>query len=565
VTRTGAAAGSDLRWWATASALAAGGIAVLIWVGRGTLFSVDDLVWFMSTPDLDLEGVLEPHNGHLIATSRLVYRGVFEVFGADYAPIRVLTAVSAAGTALLLFAWMKRWLRPELALAGAALVLFLGTSYVHLIAGNGVPIQLALVTGIGALLALERGDRVGDTVACVLLCLGVFSYSIALGFPVAAAVAVILARRPDRLWVPAIPVLLYGTWWIWAQGRPDTTGEETELLNVLLAPAFGFEMLASALGSLTGLDYEFAAEQVRSEFDTTAPVAGRALALGAVIAFAWHARRARMPAAAWVALGYLVTLFVLGSLTSDAGSPPNASRFVLFTSAGILLVAAAAAGGVRWSRGGTIAVGVVAACGIATNVSLLLDGGEFRRDADAAQLRAELTGAELAGAHAVDQPDLSAVAGGSAFVNFPFTVAPPSDYVAATERYGRFGYSPGELRAGPEELRARTDAMLLALYGTSLTRYRENRLPAGCERQRASAGSPLAFELPDRGAVIETSAPAAAVRMRRFADETGTQIGVLEPRVPAEITVPSDAAPDPWYVDVDASSALICPLGGPPP
>ena len=65
--------------------------------------------------------------------------------------------------------------------------------------------------------------------------------------------------------------------------------------------------------------------------------------------------------------------------------------------------------------------------------------------------------------------------------------------------------------------------------------------------------------------MIETSGPAAAVQLRRFAGETGTQIGVLEPRVPSEVTVPSDAALDPWYVDVDAPSALVCPLGAPPP
>ncbi len=51
----------------------AGALALIIWLGRGTTFSVDELAWFANTPGLDLGDAFAPHGGHLILTSRLVY------------------------------------------------------------------------------------------------------------------------------------------------------------------------------------------------------------------------------------------------------------------------------------------------------------------------------------------------------------------------------------------------------------------------------------------------------------------------------------------------------------
>jgi hypothetical protein len=543
-----------------AVALAVTGAAFLIWVGRGSLFTVDDLLWFVASPGLDAEGAIEPHNGHLIATSRVVYHLVFETFGAEYAPIRVLTAIAAGLSALLFYAWSVRRVGRPIALAGMALLLLLGTSYVFLIAGDGLMVQLAVASGIGALLALERGEPRGDALACALLLFGVLTYSVALAFVAAAAVAIVLDRgnARARLLVPLVPALVYGAWWIWAQAQPGGTGEEAELLNLLVVPAFALENLGSALGALTGLDYDFSGGIVRPELDTTPSGFGRVLALAAVLAFVWRVRRPPIPAAVWTGAAYLGALWVLGALTSDAASPPDATRFVMFNSVGILLVATACAAGMTWTTNRWIGIWIVVAFGVALNLSLLLEGGEWRRDTDGPQLRAELTGAELAGAEAVDRPDLSRVAGGGAIVNFPFSISGVERYLAASERYGELGFTAEELRAQPDAIRARADAMSLAVLGVELEPARAHESD-GCERVRGDVVLGTPFELPADGAILEAES-SARVTMRRFASDEPAEVGALESGLPAILRVPADAAPDPWQAHVGAGAVRVCPL-----
>ncbi len=62
----------------------AAGAAVTLYVGRGLTFTVDELVFFADSPNLDLQTALEPHGGHLTLTSRVVYKVVLEVFGSSY-------------------------------------------------------------------------------------------------------------------------------------------------------------------------------------------------------------------------------------------------------------------------------------------------------------------------------------------------------------------------------------------------------------------------------------------------------------------------------------------------
>ena len=541
--------------------MAAAAAGLLLWVGRGTLFSVDDLLWFMGSPGLDVDGILEPHNGHLIATARVLHHLVYELFGADYAAIRVLTAASAALMGLLFFAWASRRVSRPIALAGMTLLLLLGSSYIFLIAGDGLMVQLALAAGIGALLAIERRDSAGDALACALLCFGVVTYSIALGF--VAAVGVILLRDAQRrraLWLILPPLVVYGAWWLWAQGQSGGTGQEADLLNLLLFPAYAFAALSSTLGALTGLDHEFGIEQVRPEFDTTAAVAGPVLAVAAIAALVLRVSRGPVSAATWGALAYLAALWAIGSVTTDAASPPDSTRFVLLFGVGVLLVAAAATEGTALPRRAVIMVCAVAAGGIAVNLSLLLDGGEWRRDVDGPQLRAELSAVELAGGLATGHPDLLRVADGGAIVNFPFSAAPVEDYVAAAERHGTVGWTAQELRAQPEELRTRVDAMLLSLYGTGLMPAEPARGGPGCERiEEGAPGAGVAFELPGGGARIDAG-KAAAVSVRRFARETTVEVGTLEGGAPAELRIPGDTAPDSWTVHAAAPAARVCPL-----
>ena len=81
---------------------------LILWLGRDRTLSADEMTWFMQTPDLDLGGAIEPHAGHLILTTRLVYKAAFSVFGVGYLPFQLLTIGTVILTAGLFFAYAGR-------------------------------------------------------------------------------------------------------------------------------------------------------------------------------------------------------------------------------------------------------------------------------------------------------------------------------------------------------------------------------------------------------------------------------------------------------------------------
>ena len=80
-----------------------------------------------------------------------------------------------------------------------------------------------MATGIGALLALERGDGRRRALACALLVVSLAFSELALSFALGAAVSMILARRPSsRAYVIVIPVVLYAVWYAgWGHTGPE--------------------------------------------------------------------------------------------------------------------------------------------------------------------------------------------------------------------------------------------------------------------------------------------------------------------------------------------------------
>ena len=184
------AARPEAGWPAVVAAVLLAGIALLIWAGRGTLYTVDDLVWFMSSPGIDLDGLLQPHNGHLILIPRLIFHLDLELFGADYLPIRILTAALAAGAASCSSSGVRRRVGRGAALAGHRArnhprnqLRVPDRRRRH----HAPPLDRARLRGA----ARARAARpFGDAAACGLLCLGVVTYSVALPFVIAAAAAV---------------------------------------------------------------------------------------------------------------------------------------------------------------------------------------------------------------------------------------------------------------------------------------------------------------------------------------------------------------------------------------
>ena len=122
--------------------------------------------------------------------------------------------------------------------------------------GNGFTVLLSLAAGLGALLALDRGDLRGDVCACLLLCLGLATYSDALPFVAGAAVLILTAERPlaPGLGVPRPRSCSTRPGSSGRGTRPRSTGNSAHLSNLLLAPNWALNSLATVGSSLLGLN-----------------------------------------------------------------------------------------------------------------------------------------------------------------------------------------------------------------------------------------------------------------------------------------------------------------------
>ena len=295
--------------WPAFAAAASVAALIILWLGSGVGYSLDEIDTLIRTPGLDFDGTLEPHNGHFIFTTRVAYWAILELFGTDYLAFRLLTVATVVLTAGLFLAYAGRRIGKLSALALALLLLFFGSHPSHVMNGNGFTVLFAIACGLAALLLLERNDRGGDIGACVLLCLGVATYTTGLPFVAGAAVAILLRdERWRRIWVVVVPVAIYFAWWLQAEGQIGDPQDQATVSNLLLLPAWGFQILSGVLGSVTGFDY----------FGELAS-AGPALAVAALGVLAWRLARGRVPDSFWTALAVVLAIWALGR------SPPASS------------------------------------------------------------------------------------------------------------------------------------------------------------------------------------------------------------------------------------------------
>jgi hypothetical protein len=360
---------TDRVCWAILAAAMAAAAALILYFNRGTTFFGDELTFLYETPTLGAGDVLDPHNGHLVATTRVVYKAILETIGADYLAFRVLAVCTVLLSAGLFYALIKRRIGALPALAPTLVLLFFGSAWQHVATPIGFTPIFAIAAGLAALLALGRGDRRGDLAACGLLVVSVASYTTGLPFVVGTAISVLL--RPDRrrrTWIFLIPLILYAAWWLWSLSTGTSSEEETKLTNVLLIPAWTAESLATVTAALSGLGLSLQDNPLQENAASRVnPAWGYVLAVPVVVALVLRIRRGKVPAAVWASLGIVLTWWALGALAAVPPRPPDSVRYVYMGSVGVLLVATAAAGYVRFSRLGLLALFGACAISLAAN------------------------------------------------------------------------------------------------------------------------------------------------------------------------------------------------------
>jgi len=549
---------TDRLCWGVLGVAMAASAALILYLNRGTGFNTDERFWVYSSPDLGVDGVLEPYNGNLIATTRLVYKAILETLGAGYLPFRVISVVAILLAAGLFYALAKRRVGPVVALAPTLVLLFFGSAGTYMVAPIGFTAVASIAAGLGALLALERDDTSGDVAACGLVVLSVATFGTGLAFLVGVAISVLL--RPDRwrrAWIFVIPLGAYLAWALWAQGEPGSATDQGTASNILLIPNYIADSLAAAGAAIAGLDFDFERSAVQTTGGTADVIDlewGRVVALVAVVALALRIRRGNVPHSLWVSLGVVLAFWTLGALVADSTlRPPGAVRYTYMGAVGVLLVATDAARSVRFSTIGLVAVFVACAVSLATNLALLRDAGAAFRT-HSTEVRAQLATLELAR----DDVDPSLSPG-------PLSLhrAGAGAHLAAADRYGSFALPISDLTRQTESVREAADRMQAGVLQLGLRAPRRDDARGDCRVARGDGpGGPVVFELPLGGAELSArSARPATVVAGRFAAAPTAELDRLAPGQRRILEIPADASSIPWRASATGVRSIeVCGL-----
>ena len=543
-------------------AAAAGSAALLLAWGSRLTFLRDEWEFLLYRPGFTADSILRPHGEHISIAPVLIYKALLATVGMSSSlPYLAVSVALFLATSILLFVYLRRRVDPWLALLATAIVLFLGPASEDLLWGFQMGFMGSLACGLGALLMLERGDRRGDWLACALLTVGVTFSSLGLPFIVAACVDVALrGERLRRLYIVAVPALLYAAWWV---GWGHTADTALSLHNAANTPHFILDAADAVFASLFGL-----AQGVSGGPDWGQPLLLVALALGA-----WRLHRmGRVPRELWIALALLATFWVLAGLNFKPGREPTASRYQLPGVIFVLMIAAELLRGVRVPRGGIIGAYVVGAAIVAGNLNQLHDAYlSFRNASDL--LKADLGAGEIA-RDKIAAPLL--LTEDNAGTTQSYVIS--SVYLADADKYGSPADSAAEIATAPEPARVAADKVLGRALGVSFGPAQGPTAASGppprllfptqadARRQGSCIGlgadSPVAIlRLPPGGAIVHASRRACAqLRLRRFATASfpvataplaAGEVGVLD--------IPTDRATQPWELQISPpAGATVC-------
>ncbi len=554
--------GERLAWRLLAVAVLAAA-ALLLWLNRGTSFWNDELTWFGNLSTLHgLEAVLTPHNSHLIGTTRLVYLLSIDSIGPDYLVMRVLGVASVLLAATLFFVWAKRRIGPGWALLPAVLLMFYGSAWQHVVGPIGFTVTFSIALGLGALIALERGGRRGDLLACGLLALSVFTYTVGLAYLVGVAISVLLRRdRFRRAWIFLVPLLLYAAWWIWAQQFDQG---RTEFVGFVDIGRFFADSMAVNASGISGVDILFQrvfdSHSVRGA--SPSPI-GWLIAFGLTAGLVWRVLRGNVPRSFWASLGVLFTFWLAGAIADTVpGATAYAIRYLFPGTSALLLVLVDAASGMRIRAGWAYGLLAVFAFSLAMNIIFLRDGADFlRTEGRDSRINLAMLELRLGLEPGADGPSTQAPAFAALSPGTPFPEGAALPYFNSVTRYGSPAMTVAEVSAEPPAQRAGADATLVAAGSATIQAVDEN--PLADERcDRIEAGGSVA--LPTGFSALEPSGDAPVdVTVSRFSDPPGIPLGSLEPGRWSVIAIGADRDPDPWRATLIGGDATICPPPAP--
>jgi hypothetical protein len=572
--------------WAVFAAAAAASIALLGFAGKGQTLKSDEWGYAirLDTQPL-LHAVFEPPAGrYLLALPMLLYKGAFSTIGiAHYLPYRLAGMALTIATAGLFLVFAARRVGYVVALPAAVLLLFLGSAGEVTSTPLRIPEQIAVIAGLGMLLAFERHDSRGDVGACVLLLVSITSHPLGAAFLAAAAVLVLSRPSPQRwqrAWVFAVPGVLFAAWYFTLRtpvsGRPPLGDELRDV------PRFAAESLSAMAAAATGV--------FRSPFggrvDFLTPLT-YALAAGVLAAAGLRAITARMPASFWAIVAAMLVLFAAPAFAPGGLRVPESSRYIFSGVVMLLLLLSELARGVSLTSSRSRMAVAGAAAGIFafsmySNIEALKGSAETWATRGL-QARAEMAATDLA--HGIVAPSFLP---GNPFAQprIPPTYLTISagDYFALARDYGTPAFSPAQLGSQSAPTRRVADIVLAralslhlepvrSLPRTARARPRVISTTADARDFRQGcvtlvpgdepASSQIA--LPDGGvAVAAGSGEPVNLALARFGDAYDFPLASVSPGRRALLRIPTDAAPAPWRLLIHKTRqpVILCGLSG---
>jgi hypothetical protein len=477
---------------------------------------------------------LDPHNSHLIVAVVAIYKLLLATFGmTSPLPFHVTSTLLYLVAAVLLFVYTRRRMGDWLALFGTTVILFLGSSAVDILSPFQMFFSGSIAAGIGALLALDRDDRPGDVIACLLLVVATSFSEVGLAFTVGVLVRLAMSPRRllPRLYVPAVPLVLFGLWWL---GWGHTAKSFFAVRNLGTTPSYMLDAAATAIGALLGL--VSGTDQVPHAIGQEwAPV----LLVAAVVLAAWRVRHlGRVPSGVWPMLAIGLTFWALAGLNGTIFRLATNARYIYPSSVFVLLIVSELLRRIRPPVGVLLIGAAVTAMSVAANLVFLSDTYKtfWRPESQASQ--SNLRALEIA---APVNP--SFVKGLQPF----FYEMNAGALASAVDAWGSPAYSDAELAARPEANRVAADKTL----GQAL----ELKLKPGgspgspCIGMSASPTEPTTMEVgPGVLRLSPSSNGDATVALGRFSDGLPVRLGTVGSGGMRSLSIPPDGSSRPWHL-----------------
>jgi hypothetical protein len=565
----GGAAGAGADWRNPALLCLAGAVvcsgALVLFLESHLTFLADDWAFVLQRRGSSVGTFLDPHADHIALAPVAIYKLLLATFGMDSAlPFQVVSTSVFLLAAVLLFVYLRQRVGAWPALLGTCLILFLGAAWIDLLWPFQIGYSAPIAAGLGALLVLDREDRLGDLIACALLVVAISFSELGMPFVAGTLVRLLLNRKPavKRLYVALVPLALYAAWWL---GWGHTAPSAFSLHNVLVSPKYAFDAVSQAMASLFGLATPLSGNAWPGGEGWFVPVGlnwGRILLVTAIGLAVWRLRRVGgAKPGLWVALAIGGTFWFGTAFNTFVLRPPTNGRYVYPSAVFVLLIAAELLAGARVGRRTLALAATVTVAAVISGVLFLRLG--YR---DQLEPRNDATRAGLAAVEIARQT-----------VNPRFTVRSilvaiqAAPYLSAVDAFGSPAYSEQELASGSQLARGMADRTLASALGIGLRSARRGSSAPesgrdrgrGCRTVEATPTGSTALELrPGRFTLQDRSAPGALVELARFSSRPSLSRGPLPPGRVVSLEIPRDLSTRPWRVGFRGSARVtLCDVG----